>query len=289
MLKREPKAIDLYLLRANLFRKQGKAEDALREAAAAEAADPGNAYAHVVAANIYSAFHKDAEAMRAYDRAIAIKPEAYVYLNRSLRRPKADIAGRRADVDAALRLDPDLQEAIAEKARLQADSGDLPGAIATYTSALEKAPDDLTLLEGRGVAYARSGDTARSEADFQRARSKAAGPDLLNNMCWSKATEGVALDSALTDCNAALARSPEEASYLDSRGFVLLRLGKLDDAVADYDRALAKRPNMASSLFGRAVAWARKGNRVKSESDAAAAAKIDPDVRATFEHYGVKL
>ena len=32
-----------------------------------------------------------------------------------------------------------------------------------------------------------------------------------------------------------------------------------------------------------------KGDRTKSESDAAAAVKNDPDIRADFERYGVKL
>jgi len=70
---------------------------------------------------------------------------------------------------------------------------------------------------------------------------------------------------------------------------VLLRLGRLDDAIADYDHALTKNPNLPTSLFGRAVAWARKGNKAKSEIDAAAALKVDPDIRSEFERYGVKL
>ncbi|PTQ12047.1 hypothetical protein CLG96_05575 [Sphingomonas oleivorans] len=287
-LKREPKIVDLYLMRANLFRSQGKAEDALREAAAVEAADPDNIYAHVVAASIYSAFHKDADAMKAYDRAIAIKPEAYIYLNRSLRRPQADAAGRQADLDAALKLDPNFADAIAAKAKLQVDSGDFTGAIATYSSALEKSPDNPALLVDRGIAYARSGDAASAEKDFAGARAKATEPVIFNNMCWSKATAGVALESALTDCNAALAKAPEAAGYLDSRGLVMLRLGRLDEAIADYDRALAKSPNIPSSLFGRAVAWARKGNKTRSDADAVAALKIDPDIRTDFERYGVK-
>lgn len=113
---------------------------------AVTAADPDNSYAHVVTANLFSALHKDAEAMRAYDKAIALKPKAYFYLNRSLRRPKTDIAGRRADLDAALNLEPDLTEAIAEETTLQADSDDLPGAISTYSSTLAKSSDDVTLL-----------------------------------------------------------------------------------------------------------------------------------------------
>jgi len=288
-IKQQPGWIELYLLRANILRSQGKQVEALTEATAVTTANPDNSYAYVVAANIYSAFHKDAEAMRAYDKAIALKPEAYIYLNRSLRRPKADVVGRQADLDAALKLEPNFTDAIAEKATLQADSGDLPRAISTYSSALAKASDNPALLMGRGIAYARSGDMTHAEADFQRARGKASEPVIFNNMCWAKATAGVALESALSDCNAALAKAPDVPGYLDSRGLVLLRLGRLDDAIADYDRALAKSPNMPSSLFGRAVAWARKGDRAKSESDAAAAAKIDPDVRADFERYGVKL
>ena len=46
-------------------------------------------------------------------------------------------------------------------------------------------------------------------------------------MCWAKAIAGVALGSALADCNAALAKAPNVAGYLDSRGLVLLRLDRL--------------------------------------------------------------
>ena len=288
-LKREPKAIDFYLLRANLFKAQGKVEDALREAVAAEAADQDNAYAHVVAARIFSTFHKDADAIKAYDRAIAIKPEAYIYVNRSTSRPKTDVVGRRADLDAAFKLDPYSPGVLVEKASLQSDSGDVAGALATYSAALEQSPEQVDLLVARGIVYARSGDAIRAAKDFTGARAKATEAVALNNMCWAKAIAGVALDSALTECNAALAKAPETAGYLDSRGLVLLRLGRVDDAIADYDRALFKRPDMASSLFGRAIAWARKGNRTKSDADSAAALKIDPDVRTDFDGYGVKL
>ncbi len=288
-IKQQPGWMELYLLRANILRSQGKQVEALTEATAVTAANPDNSYAYVVAANIYSAFHKDGEAMQAYDKAIALKPEAYIYLNRSLQRPRADVTGRQADLDAALKLDPDFTDAVAGKATLRADSGDLPGAISTYSSALAKAPDNPALLMGRGIAYARSGDMAHGEADFQRARGKTSEPLIFNNMCWAKATAGVALESALTDCNAALAKAPDVPGYLDSRGLVLLRLGRLDDAIADYDKALAKSPNLPSSLFGRAIAWARKGDRAKYDHDAAAATKIDPEVKADFERYGVKL
>jgi tetratricopeptide (TPR) repeat protein len=70
---------------------------------------------------------------------------------------------------------------------------------------------------------------------------------------------------------------------------VLLRLGRLDEAIASYDAALAKAPGIAASLFGRAVAWARKGDRTKSDADPAAALEADDKVQAEFKGYGVTL
>lgn len=288
-LKRNPRWIELYLLRANVLRRQGQAEAAIAEAKAVAEANPGENYALVVAGNIYSAFHKDAEAMSAFDRALALKPEAYVYLNRSLARPKEDVAGRRADLDAALKLEPGFAAAVAAKAALQGEKGDYAGAAATYSQALAKAPDAPELLVQRGIAYARSGDSARAAKDFAAARAKTTRPVLLNNACWAKATAGVALQEALADCDAALAKEPDEPAFRDSRAFVLMRLGRLEEAIAEYDRVLAKNPRMTSSLFGRAAAWARKGDKAKSAADAEAALKIDPDVRTRFEGYGITL
>jgi len=287
-LKRLPSWTELYLLRATIFRNEGKRDLALAEAGNLLAANPDDAYAQVSAAKIYGALKLTAEAMHAYDRALAIKPEAYVYLNRSLNRPKADVAGRRADIDAALKLDPKLGEALAAKADLQAKTGDLAGAIATYAIAIASTPTDAKLLVDRGIVYARTGKGALAEKDFAAARAKTEDANALNSMCWAKAIAGVALESALADCDAALGKAPDVPGFLDSRGLVLLRLGRFDEAIADYDRALADHPTMPSSLFGRAVAWARKGDKVKSEADAAAAQKVSPDIATRFADYGVK-
>ncbi|MDB5677083.1 tetratricopeptide repeat protein [Sphingomonas bacterium] len=288
-IKLAPKAVDLYLLSANILRGQGKRDAALAQAAAVTAANPDNAYAFVVAAGIYGAFQRTDDAMRAYDRALAIKPASYIYLNRSYVRPKADVAGRLADLDAALKLDPNSADAIGGKAQLLADKGDLAGAIAMYSVAIGRLPNETELLSGRGVVYARAGQTALAEKDFAAVRAKATDANALNSICWSKATSNIALDSALQDCDAALAKEPGVAAYLDSRAFVLLRMGRYDDAIATYDKALGVSPALAASLYGRAVAWASKGNKVKSDADVAAAEAVDPDVRERFARYGVKL
>jgi tetratricopeptide (TPR) repeat protein len=61
-IKLQPAWVEMYLLRAHALRSQGRQDEALAEAAAVTAANPEDVYAHVIAANIYSRFHKDAEA-----------------------------------------------------------------------------------------------------------------------------------------------------------------------------------------------------------------------------------
>lgn len=287
-LKLDPKLVDLYLLRANIYRNQGNRAAALAEAAAAAGANPTETYAQVVAANIAGALGARDDAMRYYGRALAIKPEAYIYLNRSIYRPKADVAGRLADVDAALKLDPASVDALATKADLLAEKHDFAGALA-LTTALAQSPNQTALLLARGSVYARSGQAAQAERDFAAVRSKATEANDLNSICWAKATNNVSLESALQDCDTALAKSPDIPAYLDSRAFVLLRLGRNEEAIASYDRALARSPRLAASLFGRAVAWARKGDRAKSAADLAAAEQSDADVRDRFARYGVTI
>jgi tetratricopeptide (TPR) repeat protein len=288
-LKIQPGLVDAYLLRANILRAQGKRDEALAQAAAVEAAAPDQAYAHVVAAAIYQAYKEEAEAVKAYDRAIAIKPEAYIYINRARSHPKADVAARLADLDSALKLEPDSVEALMAKGKVQAESGAFAAAIASYDTALKKAPDSPVVLVSRGIAYAQAGDEARSAEDFAAARAKMTGAEAFNTACWSKATAGIALESALADCDAGLSVAPDSSAVRDSRAFVLLRLGRLDEAITEYGRVLAKAPHMADSLYGRALAWARKGEGAKAKADAAAALEADPVVADRFADYGLAL
>jgi tetratricopeptide (TPR) repeat protein len=292
-IKVDPSFSPAYLLRADVFIDQRKVAAAIREAEAGIAASPGNVAVYIRLASIYRSAGRVAEAMRAYDRALVVKPDALVYLDRAEWRPKSDAAGREADIDAALKLRPGYGPALLAKAGLQSEHGDNAGAVATLSEAIAKPgaePDSMSgLLGARGIAYARSGDMALAERDFLVARGQARTARALNDLCWEKAIAGVALESALADCDAAVFRARGNAAILDSRGFVLLRLGRFDDAIADYGRALAIAPGQASSLFGRAVARARTGDKTQSAADADAALKADANVKAEFEGYGIKL
>ena len=285
----DPQQIDLYLLRANIYRFKGDKEAALGQAAEMVAANPHSDYAYTAAGAIYGAYRETDKAMAAFDRAIAIKPTASVYLTRMHWRPKTDVGGRKADVAAALKLEPDLVEALEAEAEIDQDSGDFAEAIADLNRALAKRPGDAWLLAQRGISHARAGEAALAIKDFESARGATASPGLLNNICWSKATAGVSLNDALMDCNAALAKAPNDPTMQDSLAFLLLRLGHYQDAIAEYDRALGTRPNQAASLYGRAVAEARAGRAADADRDLAAAKKADAGIVDEFADYGVRI
>lgn len=277
---------ELRLLRANILKAQGKSEAVIAEAEALQRSKPHDALAQVTAARIFSAQHQRDRALAAFQAALATKPEAYIYVNRSEVRDPADFAGRRADLDAALKLEPAMPEALAELGKLLLDGHEPQAAIAKLGAVLADHPDSKFAHLFRGIAYAKTGNTDAAQRDFDAAAKGDTSPMFANHLCWTKATNDVALASALNDCNRALKDGPA-ASFLDSRGFTYLRLGQLDNAIADLDAALKLAPRLAPSLFVRSIAWSRKGDPTRAAADRAAALAIDPDIASVYAGYGV--
>jgi membrane associated rhomboid family serine protease/tetratricopeptide (TPR) repeat protein len=287
VLRQRPTFVDMYWFRGLMFRKSGNAEKAMAEAAALIAANPGDPHAYSVAGAIYASVKKYPDAMRVFAQALKMSPTDGIYLARARYRPSTDIAGKQADIDTALKLNPNSVSAMVMRAQMQSNAGRFPAAIATLSAAIQIQSSSYSLLAARGIAYAKSGQEKQADADFNGARAYATNVYALNDLCWSIATAGVALATALTECDAAVARAPGEATFLDSRGFVLLRLAKYDEAIAAYDSALSIRPATATSLYGRGIARRRNGDVVAGDADIKAALAADADIGATFTGFGV--
>ena len=278
---------DLRLLRANMFRDQGKRELVLKEAELLIEENPKSDYALVAAGKIFSAEGRRDRAMQAIERALALKREAYIYINRSQVRAPDDYAGRLADLEEALKLEPGHPNALAIKASLLMRQKRYADALQVYEAALRGEPDDpLDIRRAIAIALYKGGRTTEAEKAFADIRSQTKTATDFNNLCWDKATAGILLESALTDCREALRSDPGSGNNLDSLGFVLLRLGRLEESIAAYDQALAQR-NDATSLMGRAIARARKGDMARAEADRAEALKLNPDIEARYEGFGL--
>jgi Flp pilus assembly protein TadD len=160
------------------------------------------------------------------------------------------------------------------KAELYSSEGDHKRALEIHDEAAKAAPEDVEVLNGRAIALARAGRPDEAASEFARIRAKVSDAMVLNNLCYTKAVANVALEQALDECEESLRIRPDVPAVLDSRGAVLLRLGRLDEAIRDFDRALTLVPGQDSTRYLRAVAKSRKGD--------AAGAKIDLEkVRAT--------
>ncbi|HEY6662801.1 MAG TPA: DUF3857 domain-containing protein [Sphingomicrobium sp.] len=287
-LKGYPAWMDLRVMRANILFTQGRRGAVADEADLLMRENPQSNFAFVAAGKIYGRLQMHDEALKAFDRALAIKPEAYVYINRSEVRPRSDRAGKIADLDQSLKLDPTNPDALAEKAELLMTSGDFKQAVEAYDRAVKDAPDNSRLRVSRALALYRLGQTAEAQKALATFESSAKTADDFNSLCWTKATGGILLESALANCRSAVRLAPDSSSKLDSLGFVLLRLGKFGESIDVYTKALAGN-RQSMSLMGRAIAYARSGDRTHAEADRTEALKVDPDVEARFADYGLKL
>ena len=288
-IAQSPKAATLYLQKANILHAAGRDAETLAVAEALVAALPGEAYAHVAAGKIYSALGKNQDASVEVEKAIAIKPEAYLYLNRAAIRPFDDVDAKLGDVEKALEMTPDFVEALYMKADLLNQKKRYAEAAGIFTQMLKKNPDNSSMLNARGIALWRAGQHEQAERDFQAARDRASSAMQFNSLCYPKAVAGVALDRALAECDEALRLLPDFAPVLDSRATVYLQMGRYRDAKAEYDRVLDKMPGTSTSLLGRAIARFRLGDVAGAKADAAAARKLDKDAIRGFQSVGVAV
>ena len=282
------KSVQLHVLRANIFKLNGNDSGVQSEADAMVRDNPNSELAYVAAAKTFASLgHRD-QALQAVDKALAIKPEPYIYVNRAEIRPVSDDADRTSDYDAALKLQPNEPDALIGKADILNRQGKFAEAASLYELAAKDQPDWQGPQIKQAAALYKAGQTAEAAIIFANVRAKADAAKL-NSLCWINSTAGILLDSALQDCRNALKSDPDNQNYLNSLGMVLLKLGQIDDALAAFNRGLAIKPS-ASCLMGRAIVYARKGNRVQAEADAAAARKLNPGIDDVYAvDYGLKL
>jgi tetratricopeptide (TPR) repeat protein len=283
-----PDWFDLRMMRATMLLLAGKKDLASAEASKLIANNPTSSRTLVEAARIYARLGNKEEAMRAFERALAIKPEAYIYLNRAQSRPFTDQSGRIADLDAALKLDPKNVDALAEKAEQLSAAGDFKRALALYDQIKSIVPDNRYAAVRRAIILYKTGSKSEAETLLSAARKDAKTSSDFNSLCWAKATAGILLEDALKDCEQALKLNSDSGQAIDSLAFVKLRTGKLNDAITLYDQAIAKDTG-AASYMGRAIAYARKGDNRHAEADREEALKLDPDAVTRFAEYGLKF
>ena len=295
-------AVTLYWMRAFVLQHEGNAAAATAQATALERAYPKSPVAFYVAAAIFRALHQPRRAHQAMHRGFVLDPSPSMRLTRLPYRPWTDLNGRRRDVEAALKAEPESPGTLMLLAQVQESAGEDSAAIGSLSRALRNIrtteaivalPEQLkmlvpNLLALRAIAYAKSGRQPLARRDLAAAHATATHAVALNNLCWRLATAGVSLRAALADCTAALARHPYVPAFLDSRALTLLRLGRYHQAIASYKAALRLAPQLSTSLFGLGICELRTGHARRGRADIRLAEFFSFAVADQFAHYGIR-
>jgi tetratricopeptide (TPR) repeat protein len=279
---------DAYVTRADLLIGQQQHPQAEAEARRLTELFPGNAYALASAARIYDALANRDRAMAAINEAIRLEPdEAYYLATRAAIRRRDDLAGRRADLEAALAAYPGDGDILTNLGLVDFRERKWSDAVARFSAVLALEPRDFGLLAYRSMARLNAGQRALAEQDFRTAMTASSGADDFSLVCGVFAKEGVALDWSMEACNRAVSLNANESTYRAHRGLAELRLGQLEAALADYNAAIQADPRRADGFYGRALVLRRRGDQQASAADHARALAIDEGIDEEYQQYGL--
>jgi len=235
--------------------------------------------------------NKYAAALHHCDLALSQNPNDVMLLklrgnvNVALGKSKAAIA----DFTRAATLAPRDTEAYRFRGTVYASLRRDSEALADFNRAVAVAPGDPLSLEFRGFFHETRGRYAPAIADFLASiKLQPQSYHVWNSLCWTYFLAHADPHEALAACNRAVDLNAHYANSYDSRGFVLIRLGRYQAAVDDFSRALAVNPKFASSLFGRGVAKVHLHDR-SAARDIAMAKLIEPGIEARFAGYGIRV
>ncbi len=154
----------------------------------------------------------------------------------------------RADLEAALAIDPTSTAARRILVRLSVEAGDVEGAIAGCGDVLAIDPADAYARSTRGAMLLARGELDSAAADLEAATDLVAGPEPLVGLARIERARGrFAVAEARAD--AALARDPDSAAARLERGVARAATGEAGPAF--FDLALAGR----SAREGAEGAW----------------------------------
>ena len=179
---------------------------------------------------------------------------------------------------------PDRPEPLALAGDILRRKNEFAAAVVMYDRATERlgAPNvsNWPLFYERGVAHERAGQWPLAEADFKYALQLA--PDqasILNYLGYAWADQGRNLDEARKMIERAVELRPNEGSFVDSLGWVMLRQGDAPGALRQLERAVELEPEDGSinGHLGDALAAAGRWREAGYEWRRALTLKVEPE------------
>jgi tetratricopeptide (TPR) repeat protein len=210
-------------------------------------------------------------AIRLDPKSPAIRTRAALYL--SLQQPERALP----DLDQAIANDATDDIAWANRGVAKSKLGDLAGAVADCTRAIELAPTVANRVN-RGNAYATLHRNNDALTDFDMALQAEPHnlPALLGRGNANYASKR--LTASLEDYTHIIEADPNNAMAYFRRGNIQLDLKEFASAFGDFSKSLQLDPNQAVVLLNRSIAAARLGRRGDAAKDQRQALALDPEI-----------
>ncbi len=212
-------------------------------------------------------------------------PDGFV-VRAGTRRATGDLEGAIADCTKALELDPGYREALGNRGAVRRESGDLDGAIADYQKALALDPRYPALWNLLGNAHHGKGDLDRAVADYTKALELDPGLALTWNYRGIVRSNKGDLAGALSDFTRAVELDAHLAAAWHGRGQTRLRIGDLDGTIDDCTKAIELEPRLAPAWNDRAEARRQTGDLDGAMADTTKALELDPRLAVAWLNRG---
>lgn len=122
-------------------------------------------------------------------------------------------------------------------------------AIPYFEKAVEINPNDVGILSTLALAYDNQGYYAKSTETYEKAlKIDPENALVLNNYAYNLSERGTELDKALSMAKVAIEKDPQNASYLDTIGWIYFKLKNYKLAKKYIESSLAINPNSAVVL-----------------------------------------
>ena len=200
-----------------------------------------------------------------------------------------------AQLEAIAKNDPKDADALIQLGDILRGRKKFKEAAAAYDRAIARVPTlerrHWALLYARAIAFERSQQWPRAEADFLKALEfEPEQPYVLNYLGYSWIEKGQHLERATDMVKKAVALRPDDGYIVDSLGWAHFMLGQWADAVRELERAVELRPEdpVINDHLGDAF-W-RVGRRTEArfQWERALTLKPEPDlieaIKKKLEH-----
>ncbi len=218
------------------------------------------------------------ESLKQWHKRKPIRSYAY-YVKGEMNYDKEHYDKAIANLDEAIRLDPESIYAYFKRGKAKSNLGDYKGAISDYDKAIELNPENVINYINRGLSSDHLGDHKDAISDYDKAIEL--NPERVVNYInrgYAKLKLGD-YKGAISDYDKAIELNPQHAAAYINRGYAKFKLGNHKDAIKDYNKAIKQNSEYAAVAYrNRSLARKALGQQEAAKADFEKAKELDPDI-----------